>query len=416
MEKMRIGIIIPVFPPETYTSATMLRDMAKELSQQNHEVTVLTTFPNRPEGVLYPGYKKKPVEISIVDGYRVIRLWTWFIGQKRRLFNRLMEQLTFAISTARQLWIEDKFDIVIFVPWSGYCAYMISLLLRLKKMSYFYYIMDFMPEQAENVGLIKRGGMLSQIYMWFDQQVCSAAAGILVLSQGFKRHCIKTRGVQENNILLAPIFVNTEIIHPFQEENGWRKEHDIGDDQFIVLFSGTMGYVSGLEILGDVMEYIPPDSNILFICIGEGPLKPDIEKLAQKRSDIICLPFQSDEEYLKALGAANLALLTMQPNCGQGSVPSKMYTYMAAGKPVLSNAPPESENTLLLKQVQCGFIVPPNDPEALAKEILHLQKKPEKLKDAGYAGYRYIQENCTVQSAVANVLQFLGQQLERGER
>ena len=416
MKKTRIGIIVPVFPPEKYTSAAMMRDMAGELSRHGYDVTVFTAFPNRPEGELYPGYERKSVEISMVDGYRLVRLWTWFIGKRRRLFDRLMEQITFAGSTVWRTWTEDKFDIVILIPWHGFCGYIISLLLRFKSMPYFYYIMDFLPEQAENAGLMKKGGITSQIYMWFDQQVCSAAKGILVLSQGFKTHCINTRGVEEDKVLIAPIFVNTDVVWPVTEENNWGKKHGIKKEHFVVMFTGTMGYVSGLGILRDVISYIPSDSHVLFVCLGEGALRPEIERLSQERSDVICLPFQPPEEYVKALGTANLALLTMDPMCVQGSVPSKMYTYMAAGKPVLCNAPPESENTLLLNQVRCGFVVPPNDPEAMAKTILYLKDRPEMLKEAGEAGFRYVQENCTVKAAVVNLERFWGQQLEGGSK
>ncbi len=412
MKKLRIGIITSVFPPETYTACSMMRDMARELGRK-HEVTVVTGFPNRPEGVLYPGYTKRPVEITAADGYRLVRVWTWFIGKQRRFFDRLLEQVSFAASVICQLRKEEKYDLVILLPWVGVCAYLLALMLRFQSTPYFYYIMDFLPEQAENVGLIKRGGIIARLYLWFDRQVCRASAGVLALSEGFKQHCINTRGVPEDKILIAPIYVNTKAVYPLAGDRRWRQKNGIEERRFVVMFTGTMGYVSGLGILREVVAHIPLASDVLFVCIGEGPLKPELEKLAQERDDVRCLPFQSDEDYVRALGAADLALLTMDPNCGQGSVPSKMYSYMAAAKAVLCNAPPEAENTLLVNAVKCGFVVPPNDPKALAEAILALKDKPRSLKEAGEAGYRYILENCTVESAAANLERFWERRLDQ---
>lgn len=404
---LKIALMSPIFPPEMYTSASMCQELAQELVKRGHDVTVFTTNPNRPQGVIYPGYERKWRQESFENGYRLIRTWSWFIGAGRSGFQRIMESLSFGVVAGLQFAFDKRFDVMLHISWPALCASLLTAAAKAKGVPSLYYIQDFLPEQAENTGMIKPGGFLSSMLMFFDRLACQHSAGILVLSDGFKDHVVTTRGTAGDKILVSPIHIDTNEIYPVDRNNYWRAKHDIDEETKIVLYSGTLGHVSGITILKDVLSLISEDEKILFICIGEGPCKADIEMLVEQYpGKIMCLPFQEKEDYVFAMGACDIALLTMDPKCGEGSVPSKMYAYMAAGRAVVSNAPEGSENRRLILSSRCGTVVSPDSPEQLAEGICKMLRDQNALTEMGRHGRSYIEEHCTPTKAVDRLESF----------
>lgn len=398
---MRIAMICPLFPPEVLPGGVMWHRLAQELTRKGYEVTVFTSFPNRPEGIVHKEFRRCFKSVSMEDGFRLIRFWTWLIGPDRSAINRILENVSFGIIGAWHFIFSRRYDVVLFDPWPALSAYFLSMAAKLKKTPSFYCVKDLLPEQAENTGMIKQGGILSKVLMWFDQKACQNSTGLFVLSHGFLRHISHTRGVPPEKIRVAPVQVDISAIYPVNRYNEWRQSHGIGEKIFLVLYTGTIGYVSGISILKDVLPQIDPIDNILFVCIGEGPLKPELEAMAEIYPHFRLLPFQSEADYLLALGAADLTFLPMSPSCGLGSVPSKMYSYMAAGRAVLSNASADSENGMLIQKSGCGLVVPPNDANGLVAALLEIRSRPDMLNQMGERGREYIVNHCTTQHVVA---------------
>jgi len=406
MVKKKLLIINPGFPPELLPGGVMACNLAKEFVCRGYDVTVYTSFPNRPHGKIYPGYKRRLRDISYQNDFRLVRLWTWLIGRNRKNFDRLMENVSFGLSATLHLLIDRKYDYILLDAWPALCAFIVSLAAKLIGIPCYYYIQDLLPEQAQNTGMIKKKGIVSELLLWADQKACQNSAGIFVLSDKMKNHIICTRAVNRNKILVAPIQVDINKIYPVNRLNSWRKKHNIADDAFVVIYTGTLGHVSGISILEEIVPRFSDKDNILFICIGEGPLKSRLVKLSQSCSHLKMIDYQADSDYLLALGSADIAFLPMDSNCGVGSVPSKMYTYMAAEKPVLSNAPLDSENARLISATDCGLLVKANDAGELESGIRILSNHPENLTKMGKAGRKYIMGNCTVETVVDKIERF----------
>jgi glycosyltransferase involved in cell wall biosynthesis len=396
MKYRNIVFANPVFPPEILPGGVMCYNLVRELVSRNYALTVLTGFPNRPEGVVFPGFKRKIRQVSTVDGFRLIRCWTWLIGERRGAVNRLLENISFGFIAAVNLLLLKDVDLIVIDAWPCFCTFMITVAARMKGIPSYYYVQDLLPEQAENTGMIEKGGVLSNIFLWIDKKACSYATGILALSATMIEHIVISRNAPSNKCMIAPVQVDVNAIYPVGRLNSWRDSHGIAPDKFVVMYTGTLGHVSGISILNEIVPLFTEEDKVLFICIGEGPLKSQLEDTAQKYPHLILLPYQPESDYLLALGTADIALLTMDSSCGVASVPSKMYTYMAAEKPVLTNAPLDSENAKLINTTGCGILVSPDNPAELGGVIKSILKSPDLILDMGKAGRRYIVENCTV--------------------
>lgn len=397
MPQKNITLISPIFPPELLPAGKMCNSLALEFASRGYKVNVITGFPNRPEGKVFSGFKRKFRVVSIEGPFSLIRCWTWLIGSNRRVVDRLLENVSFGTIVALNVLFTKKPDLILMDAWPAFAAFLISSAAKMRTIPCYYYVQDLLPEQAENTGMMEKGGLLSKIILWIDSKACSNSAGVLALSDTMAKHIAATRNVSYNKLLVAPIQVDVSSIYPVNRLNSWRDKHGIASNTFVVMYTGTLGHVSGISILNELVPKFTTEDNVLFICIGEGPLKIELELTSHKYRHLRLLPYQSDNDYLLALGAADIALLTIDQNCGVGSVPSKMYTYMAAEKPILTNAPLDTENARLINATGCGLLVNPGDTAGLENKIRYFIDKPEIMDEMGKAGRKYILENCTVE-------------------
>jgi colanic acid biosynthesis glycosyl transferase WcaI len=131
---------------------------------------------------------------------------------------------------------------------------------------------------------------------------------------------------------------------------------------------------------------------IIFPIIGEGNAKSGLLERAKALglSNVRFLPTQPKEVLPEMLGAADVSLVTLNRQLGQLNVPSKTYSIMASGRPVLAAVPHDSEIARLIQEADCGVWVPPEDPERLAQAVQRLSKEPELLECLGANGRSYV--------------------------
>ncbi|MGC4118187.1 MAG: glycosyltransferase family 4 protein [Myxococcales bacterium] len=164
----------------------------------------------------------------------------------------------------------------------------------------------------------------------------------------------------------------------------WRTEVGLGAEDFVCLYAGTMGYASGVDVLVEVAERLSGHSDVRLVCVGAGVLRERMEHQVQAKGlkNLLLLPFQPPERIAEFHSAADVALLTTAPGVGSSSVPSKLITYLATGRPVVCSAAPSSDMARLVAQEQVGEVVQPGAPDALAAAILKLQALSKAEREA----------------------------------
>jgi len=169
------------------------------------------------------------------------------------------------------------------------------------------------------------------------------------------------------------------------------------------MFGGTLGYVSGVEILVDVARLLRERRDMLIVCIGEGIRKRQM--IEQCRSlgleNIRFLPFQPRQRIAEVQGAANVTVLTMRPGYSDASIPSKLISYFASGRPVVCAAPSGSAVSRIVSQSGAGVVVEPGDPAALARALSNLFLCPAETEQMGRAARAYFERHFTLDRAHA---------------
>jgi colanic acid biosynthesis glycosyl transferase WcaI len=198
---------------------------------------------------------------------------------------------------------------------------------------------------------------------------------------------VRTRKVPADRIEIIRSWVDGSNIRPTSRHNSWREEMSVPADKFVAMFAGTMGLASAVDVLVDVAATLKQNGHddILLICIGEGLLKPEmIRRSAELGLDNIrFLPFQPQGRLSEVQSTADVLLLTMKKSNSGSSVPSKLITYMAVGRPILCAVQSDSAIARRVSLAQCGFVVSPGDAVAIAEGLDCLRNNDKKRENYG---------------------------------
>jgi colanic acid biosynthesis glycosyl transferase WcaI len=394
---MRITFICPVYPPEVLPSGVMLSQLARHFVSIGHDVMVYTTFPSLPGGRVFPGYRRYLWKSTNQNGVRLTRCFSFVYGPTRKPLRRVLSHLSFTVTSAARLLLDRRPNAIIVETLPIISTTWLVALAKILGVPVVNYIKDLFPEAAEDAGMIKTGGAVSNIAKWVDRMSCRYADMNLVLSDSFKEALTRSRQIPEHKIEIIKDWIDGSQISPMNRTNPWRVAQKIPDETFVAMFAGTVGLASGADVIVDAARElrIRGHEGILIVCIGEGILKlPMMEKAKRLNLDNIrFLPFQPEERLAEVQSAADVMLLTMSERHVFSSVPSKLITYMAVGRPVICSADRASAVAQLVSSIEIGVVIPPGDTTALADALIDMDAKRDEWVDAGKRAREFFEKN-----------------------
>jgi len=399
---MKITFICAVFPPEPAPAGVMAHQLAKRLVRDGHSVTMVVPFPNRPEGELYPGIRRSlRSRTESADGYTIVHCANWLIGKRRRMRDRLLENITFGLSGTWAALREGRPDLIIIETWALFAVSFSALLARLWRVPYLYYVQDLFPEAAEQAGLLRPDGALARIFRSWDRSLCLHSASTIVISEKMRSLLAANRRLPLDVFSVVSNWVDESAFPVWKGESEWRRSLGIPDQTFVALFAGTLGHVSGAEILVEVAQILREHQDVLLLCVGEGVRKEVMvaEASRLKLTNIRFLPFQPSDRVPEVQSSCQAALLTMHPNHSDSSVPSKLISYLAASRPVICAAQADSTVGQVVRDSRAGIVVPPGDAHAIAKAILQLKCDPDLQAQMGFDARRHFENHFTLEQA-----------------
>jgi colanic acid biosynthesis glycosyl transferase WcaI len=372
---MNILFIITVYPPEGEPSAIMAKQIAEHLISQGHSVTVVCPFPNRPKGKVFSGYTRKWASVTEENGVRVVRVLTWLIGEERTSFNRIMENISFGITSSLQI-ISKRPELILLESWPILACLPVMALAKLYNIPVVSYVKDIYPESAVAHGIIRSKSFIAKMLTCIDVAICRWSWLNIVISNTMHDHLMRYRRLPSSKLRIIWDWLDLSSIYPVQVDGTWRREVGIDTDDFVCMFSGTMGFASGADILIDVAGLLAKFPKLKIVCIGEGTLKNRMVSEAAKRNlnNLLFLPFQPRERLCEVQSSSDVMLLTTTATMGTTSVPSKFITYIAIGKPVICAAGQDSDLTQIVTTQKLGISVPPGSAEEIANAICKMME------------------------------------------
>ena len=172
-------------------------------------------------------------------------------------------------------------------------------------------------------------------------------------------------------------------------DNGWRRAQGIADDRFVFLYSGTLGLKHRPELLFELAAQHTGDADVVVISEGMGEQRLRHMLTERPLPNLRVLPFQPFEQFPDILGAADTLVALLEPSAGTFSVPSKVLSYLCAGRPILGAIPSENLAARTVERSGSGLVVPPTDVEAFLLAAKQLRNDSRLRQVAGRCARAY---------------------------
>lgn len=368
---MTVSIHSMYFLPDFGSAPILINELAGHLAARGHDVDVVTTIPReRPpdlRGLLYSRRAK--------DGFQVRRFWT---NATPHPLGRL---LAWNIYTAGTLWnlVNVRPGDVLFLRtppiqlgWTGFWAK------ALRGARVLLNVQDIHPDLSIESGILRNPAAIA-LAKAAEKWVYDVADRIVVISEGFRRNLLD-KGVPAAKMDIIPNWVDTDVLRPLPKDNPVARRLGLSD-KFVLMYSGTISISSDLALERVLLaaDRLRAEKDVLFAIVGEGLRKEAIQARAAalKLDNVVFLPFVPYGDLPALLASADVLLVPLDARKSQLSVPSKLYNFMAAGRPILALAPPDSEVDAVIRTTGGGASVEPADLEAVAATILRLRSGAE---------------------------------------
>jgi colanic acid biosynthesis glycosyl transferase WcaI len=405
---MHALLVCPVYPPEPATSATTTQDLAEGLLHSGHTVTVITAFPNRPQGRIYAGYSRRFRQVEYPSpSLTVVRMFSTFAPAPTFL-GRSMENLTFGLSTLLAPSFH-RADVVYGNTWPLMASALLTAYCRLHKVPLVLNVQDIYPESAIGLGILSGEGKIVQWLRLLDAWIGRQTTYLVTLSQEFANFYREARKIPPEKIKIVSNWMDGEKIRPSPRVGRFRKSYGISPETFVVMYAGNVGAVAGVQNLIRTAALLKDEFRPTFVIAGDGSARPECETLARELGAenvkfVYPLP-RSEVSDVQA--AADLLVLPTQPAGALTSVPSKLISYMLSGRPVLAAVSPHSDTAHILKDAQAGIVIPPAAPAIMAIEIQNLMGKGHLLKKMGQKARIYAVKNFNKETCVQQLVKLL---------
>jgi len=393
---MNIVVLTSIFKPEPIVGAQTALSIARELTSHGHKVTVITSFPSRPAGKLYPGYRRSLYQKERDPlGFEIVRCFS-IPSSTSTLLSRFAENISFGFISALYLLFLPNVDVVYSNTWFIFAAGLMSITSRIRHIPYVIRVTDLYPESLVSQRRIKSGSLVSRIMRRIDHWISDGASCVVVLTQFFAKTYIEDRKIKASKVVIIPDWVEGDLDRVDKEKSiAIRKQFDIEESSFLAAFGGNIGVAAGVDTLIKAGALVP-DVHILIA--GEGSDLCACRALACQvpAKNISFLSPWPKEQTMSLYQAADVLVLPTHGEQSIASIPSKLIRYMLSGRAVIAASLPGTELERIIQRSQCGWVIPPDDPQAMAQVLLEAKCMSENERDRlGMFGREYALKHLT---------------------
>jgi glycosyltransferase involved in cell wall biosynthesis len=370
-DRFDLAIVSISFWPAEDTAAKLTYDIAVGLARKGMKILVIT--PNRsyknPERVFKSKETVENVEIRRVFLDRYI---------PNKPLSKLMYYLSFGRKASMILQnVEARCYFSTLTPL--FVPYKILKLSKIKHKPFIFSLQDLVPDAWVRRKSLSAKNPVYPVLRRQTKELLSNSSRIIVIGRDVKSYIESEYGVPYEKIVIIQNWSRkSTTIH--------NDGSSVSNNEFTVLYGGTISQAQKLEVIIDAAERVSlRDKSIVFRLIGDGMSKKEMQEEVQKRNlkNVIFEDLKPEAEFRSLIHDSSILLVTLREESKGMSVPSKLYTYLTSGKPILAIVPEESEIDMEIKEDQFGISVSGNSPELIEDAIIKLKEDKEFRERAG---------------------------------
>ena len=355
---------------------------------EGHEVSVICSRGRYLEG------KGTAPRREDRNGVVIQRVAATSFGKRSHL-GRLIDYLSFHVLATARVLFSRQADVVVTLttpPLIGLCGRLASALRATKHVNF---LMDLHPDAEFECGMIRRRGLAGRFFAVLAGSVLRRADMNVVLGR-FQGARVRNWGVDRAKITEIPVWSDSEEIAPVPHARNPLRERMGWNDRFVVMYSGNAGLVHVFDEVLDAAERLAQtDPEVLFVFVGGGPRKAEIESgvKAKGLTNVQFLNYFDRSELRYSLTAADVHFMSLGPQHVGVAVPGKLYGILAAGRPVLFVGSRQSDSAGTIMEAQAGSIFGIGEGSKLAAEIRELKSNPDRCRKQGERGRTHFIEH-----------------------
>lgn len=382
---MRILVVCQHYWPEPYP----LVDLCEELVKRGHSVHVVTGVPNYPMGYIYEDYKHGKNREQERNGVRITRTFT--IGRRKNIVFRLLNYMSYSISSTLYIHsLKEEYDVVFMNQTSPVMMANAGVTYAKKwKKKGILYCMDIWPACLAAGGM-KETSPIYKIFGWISKKIYRQADEILITSQMFRDYLKEQFDIADEKIVYHPQYADAQF-------DNIPSKSVLGENVNFV-FAGNIGTAQSLDTVlraAKILNDKKLEKKLIWNIVGDGSELENLKRMAKELElDNVIFhgrkPIEQMPEYY-AMADAMVVSLTADKFITL-TLPGKVQTYMAAGKPILATADGEIPN--VIRESKCGFCAKAEDSESFADVVLEFLSYRD-VKRLGKNARAYYEEHFT---------------------
>lgn len=365
--KKDILFLCQFFYPEYISSATLPFDTAVALKKAGFSVDALCGYPKE-----YAAGEEVPMT-ETAEGIRIRRVKYIQIGRKGFL-GRIVNYFSFTFMIFLNLWRLAGYRSVVVYSNPPVLPWVAALARALFGTKLIFVAYDLYPEIAVNTGALREGSLICRMMNRINRSVYRRADAVVALSSEMKEFIKENREIGEEKIHLIPNWYENK---PREMTGEGENPFLTGEEQFIVSYFGNMGTAQDMQTILDAIRLLRDEKKYRFLFAGHGNKMAQLRRIAEeeKLENVRVFDFLRGKDFLNALAATDCALVSLERGLTGLCVPSKTYSYMMEGIPLLAIMDPGD----IVRDIETGAgrWVRNGEARALADHIRHMAENPE---------------------------------------
>lgn len=388
---MHILFLTDNFPPEVNAPASRTHEHCRQWVAAGEQVTVITCAPNFPKGRVFDGYKNRLWQQEVVDGIRVIRVWS-YITANEGFARRVLDYMSFMLSAFIASLFVRRVDVVVGTSPQFFTAVAAWAVGAVKRRPYVFELRDMWPESIKAVGAMQNSAAIRWLEK-LEMFLYRRAARIVSVTNSFKDTLVR-RGINGDKIDVITNGVDISRFTPRPKDAELQAQLGL-QGCFVAGYIGTHGMAHALETLLAAMQQLqddPQGARVRLLLLGDGARKAQLQEDAARMGlrNVVFVDTVPKDQVARYWSLLDVSVIHLrQTELFTTVIPSKLFECMGMGIPVLHGVAGESAG--IVQREGVGIVFEPENTAQLVRELLRLQADDalrQQFSQAGLAAAR----------------------------
>lgn len=392
-------VLCPHFAPDTAPTGTVMTRIVRELVDRGRTVHVVTSLPWYRSHRIEPGWDGRLVRRETTPWGSITRVHPFPGVDKANLLRRAVGFLAYSALAGVQClrvggWGRRAGVVIAMSPplTLGLTGWLVS---RIRRCPLIFNIQDVFPDAAIETGAITNRRLITAARQ-LERASYRAADAVTVLSDDLRDNVL-AKVALAGRVHVIPNFVDTDAIRPAHRLTPYRRELGLGDGP-VVLYAGNVGFSQSLDLVVDAARALP---EVSFLVNGDGAARTSLEERTTDLPNLRFAGYIEPDRLSELLATGDIHVVPLRAGLGRVSVPSKTYSIMAAGRPVVAAVDIGTAVPKILAESGGGIAVPPDDANSFIAALRALVDDPDRCGRLGRAGRAWVEREASPEAVGA---------------